>query len=49
MPEKVSNISDYKEKLTNANRRLEQFKQNLKLKYPNPEENSDLESSDNNF
>ena len=49
MPEKVSNISDYKEKLANANRRLEQFKQNLKLKYPNPEDNSDLESSDNNF
>lgn len=49
MPEKVSNISDYKKKLANANRMLEQFKQNLKLKYPNPEDNSDLESSDNNF
>jgi len=46
MPEKKSNITDYKEQLVKSNQKLEQFKQNLKSKYPNSEENGDLESSD---
>lgn len=49
MPEKVSSLADYKEKLANADRKLGQFKQNLRLKYPKPEDNNDLESSDNNY
>jgi len=46
MPERKSNITDYKEQLVGSNQKLEQFKQNLKSKYPNSEENGDLESSD---
>jgi len=46
MPERKSNITDYKEQLVKSNQKLEQFKQNLKSKYPNSEENGDLESSD---
>ena len=46
MPERKSNITDYKEQLVGSNQKLEQFKQNLKSKYPNSEVNGDLESSD---
>jgi MscS family membrane protein len=49
MPEKKSNISDYLEQMSKAKQRLEQFKQNLKQKYAKPEENGDLESSDNDY
>ena len=46
MPEKKSNISDYKDQIAKVNQRLDLFKQQLKLKYAKPEENGDLESSD---
>jgi MscS family membrane protein len=49
MPEKKSNISDYRDQLAAAKQRLEQFKQNLKLKYAQPDEDGDLESSDSEY
>ena len=49
MPEKKSNISDYRDQLVAAKQRLEQFKQNLKLKYAQPDEDGDLESSDSEY
>jgi MscS family membrane protein len=49
MPDRKSNISDYKEQLSKAKQRLELYKQNLKQKYAKPEDSGDLESSDNNY
>jgi MscS family membrane protein len=49
MPEKKSNVPDYNEKIEQSEKKLTTFTKNLKDRFSVESEESDLESSENNY
>ena len=49
MPDKKSNIPEYKDKIEQSDKKLSSFVQNLKGKFSEKSEDTDLESTENNY